>query len=217
VPAFGNVSLKPANNDLLEVTVVCRLEPQTAMNVYHYRASAIITGGATLGEIVSAIDSAFKPVMRPLVNPAATYRGVFMRDLTSPFDRPAFTIDGSSVGTGTAGDLLPQQTCGLVTKYTQFGGRAFRGRTYVPFPGEADNEADNSPSAAYQAKLATLATLILASQVVVGVTGSTTIVPVIYHVGTGGANDITETKARSEWATQRRRASRGAPNIDPFS
>jgi len=216
VAALGNTGTKPATGNILQIRLISIQEQQLGMVILHYRAGTLITGGATNGEIVTALSTAFETVLKPCMNPATTFLGVDLKDLTAILDAPCRTRDDTGLGSGTASDPLPMQTCGIITKYTLAGGPGFRGRAYIPFPGEADNDAANDPGVAYFGKLGALATVMQAVQTVVGAGGTTPLQPVIYHRGSGGADDITNCIARSYWATQRRRGQRAAQNRNPL-
>src|SRR3546814_8120191 len=82
----------------------------------------------------------------------------------------ALPIYNQGQGLFLGGDLLPGQVCGMVTKLTAAAGRRFRGRVYVPFPLETDNDGI-VPSAAYVARINPVA-LAQISQITAGVARS---------------------------------------------
>lgn len=214
--AQGNVTTKPQAGNILQVKLVSGQSQQMAYNIFHYRVGTLTTGGATNGEIVTALSTKFKTPLRPLLNPSAFFVGIDLKDLTAILDRSAWSIDDAGLGTGSASDPLPMQVCGHISKYTLIGGRGFRGRFYVPFPGEADNDASHLPIAAYIVKLNALAAALVDTPTIVGATGSTPLQPVIYHRGSGNSDDITDCRSRAYWTTQRRRGQIGQQNADPF-
>lgn len=117
---------------------------------------------------------------------------------------------------GLAGDVLPTQTAGLITKRTAVPGRRGRGRAYIPFPTESYNDANGLPTNAYMTPAGALAFSISQSVLVGTLIDGNYLDPVILHRDTGGTSDILATLARQKWATQRRRGSYGRPNVSPF-
>lgn len=216
MPAVGNTGHKPISGAIIQVRVVASRLAQVAFNILHYRASGIITGGATNGELLTNLDTYMETEFKTLMAVLARYEGMDLKDITSVSDRAASINDNAAVGTGAAGDTLPMQTCGIITKYTIAAGPGFRGRLYLPFPSEGMNTAGNLPEAAYVTALNALALKIATARTVVGAAGTTTITPVIYHRDSGNADDVVDAKGRGYWGTQRRRGQLGQTNPLPF-
>lgn len=204
-----------AVNDILKVAHFNTFSPQTAVTVRHFRVSAEIAGGATYLEIANAIKARYDSLWPPIMPVNVTYRGVGVQRI-KPLPRlvEVFSTAPTQAGTRT-GDPCPSQTCGVITLRTALAGRKFRGRVYVPFPSEFDNNSIGRPTAAYVALLASIANELIASVTVVGALGTTTLVPVIYHKSTTLTDDVVSHRVRDIWGTQRRRGDFGQPNPPP--
>ena len=204
-----------AVNDIIEVRFVCTQLDQTAINVRHYKVTATTGTSQTLGDFSDVLDPIFAPLLKALLNTNAAYYGTVVRRVSPiPPSTIAWTNTGAAGG-NALGDLLPRQTCGLIGLQTQFAGRAFRGRFYVPFPGEADSDANALPVAGYRGRLANLAFALTGNQLV-GIANTATLIPVIYHRASNTTTPINASVIRTKWATQRRRGSYGRPNPPPF-
>jgi hypothetical protein len=121
------------------------------------------------------------------------------------------------VGTA-AGNPIPNQVSGIITKTTAFAGRANRGRTYVPFPAASFNLAPNdTPTAAYVALLDALGIVLFAPMALTLGADTVNVTPVLFHRRTGFNTPITNFRSRQLWATQRRRGNYGTANtLPPF-
>lgn len=204
-----------AVGDVLQLTVVTEYEPQVGLNVRHFIVTAETGGGATMGEIVNALATAFSAVYTPLMSVNSTYRGAMIQKIRPlPIGNPVASGIPAVPGT-VIGDALPGQVCGLITLRTEMAGRRFRGRVYVPWPAESDSDLNGQPTIAYVGRLNALGTAYVGSQVVVGALGTTTIQSVIFGRSTGTTTSITNIRSRQRFATQRRRGDFGQPNIPP--
>jgi len=204
-----------AVGDVLQVRAVAFANNQISVNVLHYRVSAI-AGAPDLQLMPPPIDASWAAVYKPLMSINANWRGIGVRRLT-----PTPTIEFQSItsaGAGTnAGDLIPLQMSGIITKQTGQPGRANRGRVYVPFPSETSNGASGEPTAAYVTALNTLAGILLTTQTYThGGINSMTLFPVLKQHGTVHITDILSARSNGKWAAQHRRGDFGRPNILPF-
>jgi len=215
--AQGNIQHTPVVGDVLEYLLVCTANNQTSINVLHYKVTAVNAGGAGLGTIVTHLDAAFHTVLKDLMPVVAAYAGSLIKGIIiPPVTDPALIKDNAAVG-NVAGELLPTQTCGIITKRTGSGGRARRGRFYIPFPGEGSNTNAQSPNAGYLANAATLAGLLDDQQTAnAGGGATTTLQPVLLHRASSTTHNITSAEVRTKWATQRRRGPAGQPNVSPL-
>lgn len=205
-----------AVNDVLRVRVVMNTTDQIGVNVLHYIVTAEVTGGATLGEIAAYLDGMYHNAYKTLLTDQANYRGVGVQRVR-PLPTSQEAVSTGNEGSGTqGGDPLPKQIAGLLSWKTIFAGPGFRGRTYVPFPPEQQNDPDGTPSANYLVNLATLSVQIRAGGLVVGGGGSSTLAFGIYKRQQQAFNGVVDQIIRPMWATQRRRGDFGRKNVLPF-
>ncbi|MCJ7620356.1 MAG: hypothetical protein MUP64_09090, partial [Anaerolineae bacterium] len=156
MPSFGPVL---AANDIIEVMAVSKTTDQIGLNIFHYQVTA--AGGTdVLSRVTQALEAFVTPFstsLKALMSSSAEFRGYQVRRLNAPAS--VWFQDATGAGVGTvAGDMLPRQVAGLLSKRVITPGRRKGGRMYIPFPGEGDNDATSLPSAAYVARLATHAT-----------------------------------------------------------
>ncbi len=207
-----------AVGDVLKVRIVtyhgALLNAHLGINVLHWRISAETALGVTLKEVADALDLTWGASYQALMSASADYRGTGVQRIlpTLSIEFPSFAGAGPGA---IATDLLSGQ-CGLIHKATALGGRENRGRTYIAFPPESLNDADNKPTAAYNAALTTLAGNIDITQTIVGAGGTATLKQVIFHRETNTTTDLTGFTTQTEWATQRRRMPRGKLRPVPF-
>jgi len=214
--ARGNVNFVPQVGDILEFAVICKSDPQISVNVLHYRTTALAGGGVGLGTLATELSALLAPLYKDLLCEEATYEGVSVRKINPvPAVPPAQAVDDDGPGTVT-GESLPTQVCGIITKRTALAGRRYRGRIYLPFPGEADNTNAQTPIAAYATRAADLITVLDATQVFGAMGVTTTIQPVLWSKFYGSYTAIVKHDFRSKWANQRRRGSTGAGNVNPL-
>lgn len=209
-----------ALNDIYRMTTFTKANNQLGINVYHYTVAVWTTGGATLAEVAADLATIFPGKLKPCMGDTASYSFLQLQKIWPlPIELAVQDATGAGNG-GTVSPLLPKQVTGMIQKKTLYGGRPFRGRTYVPFPTEDDNTVNGVPTIGYLANLVGLAGTIILSRVVVGATGTTAIVPVIYHergYGNPPANQhtftqLTATYAIGKFATQRSRGDYGRTN-----
>jgi len=204
------------DGDLLIVRIAMFHTDQAGLNIRHYRVSNSQGAGVTDQEVVDALDLLYEFDYKASLSSAATYRGVSVQKfLPAPPLQAVFSTVSAGIG-GLVGDPLPKQVAGLVTLRTQFAGRKFRGRMYIPFPSESVNEVDTQPSAAYIASIAAIGTNMIAQQSIGLAPDTADVTPVLFHRLGGTTDDLTSRVASPLWATQRRRGDFGRKNILPF-
>jgi len=207
-----------AVGQLYEVVSYTAVPGQAGLNVFHYRCSATtVPGTHQITDILAAlVTSGYPAAIKALMCDAATYYGLTVR-IIQPIQSVMYA-DKTGAGSGSvAGDLLPKQTAGFLRKKSSQAGQRKGGRFYVPFPCEADNQADSTPSSSYGTRLTTLAAKLL-SQLTIG--GDTSIDPIIYRRPTNvlayGYREIADIIPLAKWATQRRRSDFNATNPIPL-
>lgn len=174
----------------------------------------------------SAFDEDFRDYLslntsakfKDCLNNNANHRGISVWRIW-PLPKPVPIISTAGAGNGTgAGDPLPKQVSGIIKKKTSQAGRAYRGRMYIPFPSEGNNDpTQGRPNGAYIALLSLFA-LTIEPQITVGAGPDTAILKsCIVHASVPGTfNYITEFDEPPYWATQRRRGDYGPQNVAPF-
>lgn len=195
-----------AVNDVIAIRFFFTAGLQEGIVGLNYLSTGVV-GTAPPGNFIAAqFETAFAPLFIALLSANAAYiRTDAQRVRPLPPTAPAESGVLLSVGS-VAGDMLPTQTAGLITKRTALAGRAYRGRAYIPFPGEADNAAMSTPTAGYVTRLISLAAQMIVPVIVTNAGNAETWTPVIWHKLTALTTVIVDGVARTEWATQRRRA-----------
>lgn len=193
------------DGDLLEVRFINGLEQQVAVNVRHWKVTAITPPGIDLQEFADAMSTRFAPHYKALMPITALYRGCGVRRLS-----PAPTLESLSAalaGPGLqAGDPLPGQIAGLIKLVTDTPGPKGRGRCYVPFPSEASNAVTGQPDSAYVSLLDTLGFEFWGGMTILApVSGAATIFGHLVKKPILTSIQLTGHINRDTWATQRRR------------
>jgi hypothetical protein len=203
------------NNDILEWRTVCTLRDQTGFTVRHFRVSAVGVPPPTLGDCAIMLNAVFAPLSKNLMSSNAAWRGVTVRRIW-PLPPSPSSWDITLAGAGTqVGDAMASQTCGLISLYTAFAGRKYRGRFYQQFPSENNNDPTGVPSALYITNLQTLADALLGVRTNPNAKVGT-LTPILWHRATSTFTDLLGNFARTGWATQRKRGSFGRPNPSPI-
>lgn len=201
-----------ALGDIFQVRIFTRFGSQLGLMIRQYRITAETAGGVTPQEIAVVMDGAYGVPVRATLSSSANYLGVDVQRLR-PLPPTVVAIGSAGAAAGLVpGDPLPRQCSGLITLRTNFAGRRFRGRAYVPFPGETDNTSLSAPSAAYVVNLGSISTVMNGPISVTGVAGTAIMNGVIWNRTTLTDTLITTNIPRTEWATQRRRGAFGRPN-----
>lgn len=119
--------------DTVEVRLNWGLDgSEWAVNVLHY----IVPGGFTVNQanadaLAADIDDAFTNAasIQPLISDLVTLDSVGLRDIRVA-SQPEFLSDLGTFGTRTD-EMLPRQTCMVLTLRTALAGRSYRGRVYL--------------------------------------------------------------------------------------
>jgi len=199
-----------------QVKAYARSTDQLAINVYHYQVTEQ-TGTEKLdSDLAARMDAILGPLYVDLMSVESEYRGIGVQRI-NPIPPTVEVFANIQADTGAvAGDLLPRQTCGLISKKTNLAGRKYRGRAYIPFPSEVDNAADGTPTGGYLVNLLALADALEVPVVVGTAPNETTLTPILWHRLTSTFDVITLTATNDKWATQRRRGSYGRVNTSPI-
>jgi len=148
----------------------------------------------------------------------ASYRGV-LGQIILPAPPAAYVVQIGHAGPGTDSQYaLPTQTSGLISWQTAKAGRAYRGRTYLPFPSIVEDAAGEVPTTSYITKGQTLAAALLGlTSIVVGSRSATVQLSLLHRKGLlkNTVTPITAFTMGGRWATTRRRGAFGRPNLAP--
>lgn len=214
-----------ALNDIYEVTYFATFGDQAAVIRHNYQERNTAGTGPTTTQFGAVLAANVGAPLKACLSASASYRGLMVKKLTPiPPTQPVINITNQGAG-GVVGEPLPRQVRGIITFTTPFAGRGFRGRVYVPFPSEASNDTDATPTAAYVTLLTTLGQAMQQSYPGVGAGGNTGDLfrVLVRYVYIGGnltsvayRADITASLPRDRWATQRRSGAYGRPNISPI-
>lgn len=203
-------------NDKIKVTWVVELGDQIGLTSLHCRMTNV-AGTTSYDTVAQLISSLTHLEMKALICNESTFKGILVqRVFPKPVAVPVVWNANAGVGTGGA-NPLPRQVSGLLATRTDFGGRRFRGRMYIPFPSESMNDTpDAQPTQPYKDALAAFAAKLLPGfEDAVG-PDTWRAQPVLIDQTTGGTTDIVTMIVRSRWATQRRRGDFGAKNVSPI-
>ncbi len=202
-------------NDIYEVKVYTTLGNQAGLNVFHHLVSNVVGTGVSDQQLADHYAGLYPSVYKNIMSSAASFRGVGVRRIKPTISLEVYSTIGQGPGLVT-GDPLPKQIAGMITLRTALPGRANRGRMYVPFPAEAHNDADTTPTAPYMVLLGNLGMVVWSDSVAGGGANTQTMSPGVYHRALGTLTRLTTYTTRDRWATQRRRGDYGKPNILPI-
>lgn len=209
-----------AVGDKYQVKIFCKFAPQLSVNIRHYIITAVSNPG-TEQKLCDAVSLALGSAIKPLLAGLASFFGVETQKLVgAAFVTQATSNSGIGSGSVTS-DGLPGQVSGLISLRTGLPGRANRGRLFIPFPAEADNNATlafPAPDLSYITRLATLGLLLVTLTVTTTDSPASvvTLAGQIYHRGSNSFTPATTAVGQPNWATQKRRGGYGAPNANPF-
>jgi len=202
---------------LLEVKVYTYFAGQLGVNVIHMKINTA-TMAPTPADIVGQVEADWNGSWKSWMNVDARWKGVGIRDLTvDPLEVESFS--GAQEGPGTAGDPLPGQLAGLITKRTAIAGPKGRGRMYLPFPGQDNLGAVGAVSVGALAVMAALVSDIKGpeTETAGGFAINWTLVLRTPKVGGDpySSTPLTFIGPESHFATQRRRGAFGTLNQLP--
>lgn len=208
------------NGDYFSVQLIARHGDQIAMNTFLYSIGTVI-GTISDQQCIDAVSVQIGPHLKACMSAEAEYRGaVGQLETGLNIYQRVYSIMQQGAG-GVAGEPLPRQIAGLITRRGEFAGRHHQGRIYVPFPSESSNDPTlGRPSIGYAALIGTYAGDMYTT-VTPALGGSSAILTPYYRYQTGTppntfAFPYVSSQARDYWATQRRRGDFGAKNVSPI-
>lgn len=203
---------------IVKCNMICQSSNQISVTSWKFQlqsltGSSFFTSTAFLTQVAGDLSILIPPL---LANDALFYG--LMLYLENPIGpRPRPDTSGVLALNGTAGaGMLPTQTSGLISWYSDVLGKPGQGRSYIPFPAPASNDTNGTPTAAYGADLASLASYLANNIVIADPPATGTFNMVLYAGGISTAFLIDDGVPRDAWATQRRRGSYGKANSLPF-
>ena len=204
--------------DLIRVTYWTQFAEQAGLMVLHWKVTAVGGTGTNLEDAATSIMTQHAPQIVACMNSQAKLEGVIAKRLQFGLSAESgefYSTNIPSAGT-VAGDALPRQTCGIITKRTSLSGPRRRGRIYVPFPSETHNAIGAVPDANYVTLIGALAN-VWENTLQLGIAPNTTSLKLQVYSRVGGTTvEVSQLQERRVWATQRRRGSYGKTNRSPF-
>lgn len=180
----------------------------------HYKITAIVGGGTSLGGIAFGMQTAVDGILQSLMATDVSILGCKVAIL----DQIPYPLPGIATSTSTGAlvaPTLPGQASGIITKVTEFSGRKYRGRVYVPFPAPSQNDVDNTPTDNYVSNLLLLSQQLFAQPWTITDDGGNMVTVLAYlrqKLAPHNLTPITGGNPRKEWATQKRRGDYGRTN-----
>lgn len=214
-----------AIGDIFVAKIVTSLLPRAdrrvvAFNLVHYVVSDEQGAGASRKQIVDTYAAAIAVPYKAIFDTEARFEGVlFQKVWPLPAEEAVSNNAVAGPGIRAAGEKMPTQICGIITKRTGGIGRRKRGRVYVPFPLEDDGGPDNLVSVNYATLLNGIGADLVLQRTYGGGGNTTTMKCCIFHAPPAPAPNFTEVTAmqtRSYWATQRRRSAAFRSDILPI-
>lgn len=151
------MSLPIAIDTLISASWYCYCVNQLSVNTVLYRVQTV-TGTPTDSQLADAMAEALSTEYKALLPSSASYKGASCRiewGTGIPLGGPShYSAEGAGVGVAE-GNVLPLQTCGIITKLSNVRGPGGRGRIYVPFPADSFQDVSGSPIAATYGPLLT--------------------------------------------------------------
>lgn len=191
--------------DIYRCVVYCREDSQLGLNVSHFRVTSVVPDGVTELFVANFLSALFKPLYAVALNAVATFRGVSIQRVSPT---PVADIIYSALATGTvsgSGDSMSPQTAGVIKLTTGLAGRRYRGRKYIPFPGE-DRNTLGYPTSAYVGSLAAIGAAYLALHTPADGGGGVGLYFGLRTDATTGFISFNGATPRNAWGTQRRRS-----------
>lgn len=206
---------------LLQLRAYTLKANQVGVTTFHHQVVSASGPIATDADFLLAWGTIYSSEFIAIMSAEADYIGSSIQVL-APGPLGLLRTDNIGHGPGTGGtDSLPSQTSGLITWGTNLGGRAYKGRIYMPFPMTTANNAGGFPVPGYLVGLDAIGNEYVNHTAWSLSGGSQLIAPVLVHrKNKAGVTPvpslITSWTSHPFWATQRKRGAFGRPNTIPF-
>lgn len=192
-----------AVGDKIATRVYCSFGNQVSITTYYHEVTAEVNN-MTDTAIAAHFAAELSPLFKALFSPNARYEGVSCQVL-APTAQPA-VLNTTGAGPGVrVVDQMPPQVAGLVSIYGPLAARTNRGRRFMPFPTEADNDADGKNNDNYQNLVILINSVALSLNTVVDGANEATLQPRHRIRKTNTYVPITQIKIRRAWSTHRTR------------
>lgn len=200
--------------DVIQFSVFCQAGDQTSVNVFNYMVQSVVDPGPSLNDAAARFSDLVVTQYAGCMSPQAQYLGVKASVITSgPPPMPGFKVEHTA-GTMT-GDLLPRAVSGLIQWQTDYSGKSYRGRTFVPFPSEAGSTSAGEPSTVYQTAVDDLASAIITMADISPGLGSANVYLVLWSRQLNEFTKIQTASVPLRWGTQHRRGDYGRIFVPP--
>lgn len=201
-----------AIGDMYRLTIEGFVEQNVGINVTHWLVTGQTGTGATPAQIAEAFWNKIGMDYAALVSIVATLQKTTAQRISIATNTPLtvkadFIIPGGPNGE-VEGDVLPGQDCGLITWKTALPGPRFRGRSYIWFPGEADNDEVGLPTQGYLDRLNALAQSMLGVVDAGDAQDGSELRLAVYSPVNMSATDVDAYTVRTFWGSQNRRRNR---------
>lgn len=208
----------PFSGDIFKWSIVCADASQESVNSFNLETERTLGVGISDQDVVDRLSNLAAAIWIPLIGNTARYRGSTLRKIfpgPGPMPRTKFSTLGAGPGTSGA-TLMPNQSSGLMSWYTDFNGRGLRGRTYLPFPSTTDNIDPGKPTPLYIGNMGNIKTTLLPSMTVIIGGAVLTLTVGAFKNGVIAFTPYTDSIQHDEWATQIRRSQFRRKNTPPF-
>lgn len=198
-----------ALNDVIELRAYCNDSVQNGINVLHYAVTAVVGGGRTDQQVADAMSTTASGAYRPYLAAVCSYAGLTLQIVT-PVPQPRVRSVVNAGAGAQAVDPLPPEVTFKVEARASVVGRHGRGRTFLPFWTEADNNATGRPNAGAQALAAAWAAIMYSPNTIAAGGNSVTITPIIWSKPFAPArNFVTSTVVPDVFTHMKRRSFAG--------
>jgi hypothetical protein len=209
--------------DIFRARMWCTAGDQAAVNTIHGEVLSVTSAPVTDQDIANYLDAQLGPLYLPILSNLASYDGCQVQVITTPPFTSQKTAN-THTAVGTAGAIgLPRQTSGLIRFQTDFSGKQYRGRWYLPFPSSSSDTGDGEVNPTYETNLANITGFFASTNFIPGVgVAAIAVAWVLIHSvpkklppAPTRTTQITSYSISSKWATQRKRGSFGRQNLSP--
>lgn len=168
-----------AVGDLVEARFYCNDAAQNGINVIHYNVTAVIGGSRTDQQVADALSTAAAGAYKPYLPSICSYAGLTLQVVDPVPQVRVRSVLGNGFGAQVADPLPPEVTLKIEARANVVGRRG-RGRSFLPFWTEDDNNALGRPNAACQALAAAWVAIMYSPTTVAAGGNSATLTPVIW-------------------------------------
>jgi len=193
-------------SDVLEVRAYCNDQTQNGINVLHYAVTSIVGVPLTDQQIADVVSATLAGGYKPYMPAQANYAGITLQ-IVNPIPAPRVRSVIAAGPGAVAGDSLPPEVTLKVGTRAAVVGRRGRGRSFLPFWGESDNDINGRPNAGAQASASGWAALAYNTITTAVGANSVVISPIIWSKNFAPArNFVTSVQVPAVWTHMKRRS-----------